>query len=198
MGKPLNYRKKFFLGIGVSALILSLPVIWVWFTFAGPGYYAEFNDIKKSLEEMEGVSLIDAWGHEDLTFEHIGAEIEVAEKGLVRFTELSSSSFTSNPKICLEKIGPYHFTYRGNGYIGVNNIETNKPMISEFMGSSIDVGKDGWFAGFFSFQIHSVQDVIQRYDEICEVISQWPIFPKEQNFISRDGVEMWISVKKVK
>jgi len=30
------------------------------------------------------------------------------------------------------------------------------------------------------------------------VISQWPTFPKEQNFISPDGVEMWISVKKVK
>ena len=147
---------------------------------------------------MEGVSLIDAWGHEDLTFEHIGAEIEVAEKGRVRFSELSSSSFTSNPRICLEKIGPYHFIYRGNGYMGVNNIETNEPMISEFMGSSIDVGKDGWFAGFFSFQIQSVQDVIQRYDEICEVISQWAIFPKEQNFISPDGVEIWISVKKVK
>ena len=198
MKQFLNYRKKFFIGIVVAALILSLPVIWVWFTFAGPGYYGEFNDIKKSLEDMEGVSLIDAWGHKDVTFEHIGAEIEVAEKGRVRFSELSSSSFTSNPRICLEKIGPYHFIYRGNGYMGVNNIETNEPMISEFMGSSIDVGKDGWFAGFFSFQIQSVQDVIQRYDEICEVISQWAIFPKEQNFISPDGVEIWISVKKVK
>ena len=60
------------------------------------------------------------------------------------------------------------------------------------------VGKDGWFAGFFSFQIQTVQDVIQRYDEICEVISHWPIFPEEQNFISPDGVEIWISVKKLK
>ena len=184
--------------VGWLFTVFGLVVIWAWFTFADPGYYAEFNDIKKRLEDMEGVRLIDAWGHEDLTFEHIGAEIEVAEKGRVRFTELSTSSFTSNPKICLEKIGPYHFTYRGNGYIGVHNIETNESMMSEFMGSSIDVGKDGWFAGFFSFQIHSVQDVIQRYDEICEVISQWPIFPKEQNFISRDGVEIWISVKKLK
>ena len=71
-------------------------------------------------------------------------------------------------------------------------------MISQFLGSSIEIGEGGWFAGFFPFKISNVQDVFKKYDEICEVISKWPISPEKKYFRYGDGTEIWFSVKKIK
>ena len=189
--------KKLGVSIGALLIFLGVPVFWIWYSFIGPGYYAEFNDIKTSFSDMEGVALIDAWGHEDITFEDIGAVVEIAGKGRITFVQLSPDSFLSTPKICLQSIGPYQFEYNGTGYAGVKKYETGEPMISQFLGSSIEVGEGGWFEGFFPFKISKVQDVIERYDEMCEVISQWPVSPEKEYFRYEDETDIWFSVKKL-
>ena len=190
--------KKLGVSIGALLIFLGVSVFWIWYSFIGPGYYAEFNDIKTSFSDMEGVALIDAWGHEDITFEDIGALVEVEDKGPITFVQLSPDSFSSTSKICLQSIGPYQFEYNGTGYAGVKNNETGEPMISQFHGSSIEIGEDGWFAGFFPSKIEKVQDVFKKYDEICEVISNWPVSPQKEYLRLGDGTEIWFSVKKIK
>lgn len=44
--------KKLSLSIGVLVIFVGIPAMWLWYMFAGPGYYAEFNDIKATLEGM--------------------------------------------------------------------------------------------------------------------------------------------------
>lgn len=40
---------------------------------AGPGYYAEFNELKANLAAIPGIKITDMGGNRDLTFEDIWA-----------------------------------------------------------------------------------------------------------------------------
>ena len=188
--------KKLSLSVATLVIFLGIPAAWVWYTFAGPGYYAEFNDIKAALNSIPDVALIDAWGNEDLTFEDIGAEIRVKNKGTITFFALTRNSFKSTPVICLQSIGPYQFEYGGTGYVGVVKTATREPVQSEFFGSAIDIGSDGEFAQFFPFQIKLVRDVIGRYDDICAILETWPIAPERRCFRDKKGTDYYYSIKK--
>lgn len=195
MSAPLIV-KKLSLSIAVLVLLLGIPAVWLWYTLAGPGYYAEFNDIKATLKGMPDVELIRAWGNEDITFEDIGAEIEVKGKGRIMFFALTRDSFKSTPVICLHTIGPYEFEYGGTGYVGVVKTATGEPVRSQFWGSAIDIGSDGEFARFFPFKVKTVQDVIARYNDICEIIEKWPEAPERKCFQNEEGTDYWFSMKK--
>jgi hypothetical protein len=187
--------KKLSLSFGTMAILLGLPAVWLWYTFAGPGYYAEFNDIKASLTRMPDVELINAWGNEDVTLEDIGAEIRVRGKGVITFFALTRDSFKSTSVICLHSIGPYEFEYEGEGYGGAAKTGTGEPVRSKFCGSSIDVGSGGEFARFFPFQVKTVQDVIARYDDICSILANWPVAPERKHFQNEEGTDYYFSIK---
>ncbi len=188
--------KKLSLSIAVLLIFIGIPAAWLWYTFAGPGYYAEFNDIKATLEGMPDVELIRAWGNEDITFEDIGVEIEVKDKGRIMFFALTRDSFKSTSVICLHAIGPYEFEYGGTGYVGVVKAATGEPVRSQFWGSAIDIGSGGEFAQFFPFQVKTVQDVIARYDDICEIIAEWPEAPERKHFQDEEGTDYWFCMKR--
>jgi len=187
--------KKLSLFIGILAVVLCIPAAWIWYMFAGPGYYAEFNDIKETLEGLPDVELIRAGGNKDITFEDIEAEIRVKDKGRIAFVGLTRDSFKSAPDIRLYAIGPYEFGYRGKGYIGVRMTATGEPVRSDFTGFAINIGSEGKFSRFFPFQIRTVQDVIARYDDICSVLASWPAAPERGRFTDEEGTEYYFSVK---
>ena len=47
----------------------------------GPGYWAEFNDVKNQLESIPGVEIKYLGYNEDITLEDIHARIQVKDKG---------------------------------------------------------------------------------------------------------------------
>jgi hypothetical protein len=188
--------KKLSLRIAALIVFLGIPTVWVWYTFAEPGYYAEFHDIKATLEGMPDVMLIRAWGNDDVTFENIGAEIEVDGKGRIMFCALTRDAFRSTPAICVHTIGPCEFEYSGTGHVGVVKATTAEPVRSQFSGSAIDIGSDGAFARFFPFRLKTVQDVIARYDDICHILAKWPEAPERQHFRNEEGTDYWFSMKR--
>ena len=48
-------------------LFPGLPVLWVWYAFIGPGYWAEFKDVKQQLESIPGVEIKHLGYNEDIT-----------------------------------------------------------------------------------------------------------------------------------
>ena len=170
----------------IFAIILGISAAVFWHL-----YYAEFNEIKTTLMEMPDVELIRAWGNPDTTFEDMGAQIRVKDKGDIQFVALSRESFISNSVICLYSIGPYRFECGGSDYDRVDR--DGKPVPIIFQGNSIDIEPDGDFAQLFPFQIKTVQDVIGRYDDICGIISNWPVAPERKYFKNKDGIDIYYS-----
>ncbi len=184
------------LGLAAAGLTISIvaAAAWLWYTFAGPGYYAEFNEIQARLKAMPNVALIEIGGNKDLTYEDIWAKIIVEGKGPIHLYSLSRDSFRHAPHMILGAIGPYSILVEGEGFVGAHKIETGEPVRSQFHAQAVDISKAGAFARFFPFTIDSIQDVITRYDDIVAALAQWPQAPHKEHFTDSDGTDYYYCV----
>jgi hypothetical protein len=176
------------LAVGAAAVIL-------WYHLAGPGRYAEFEDLQARLRAMPGVTLLDASGHEDVTFEISGFTIDVEDRGEISFGELSRASFERVDHLPLTRIGGHQVIVVMEGYIGVYRADTKEPVRSEGWGYGIDVGPEGPFARFFPFALDNVQSVLDRYEEICSVLASWPMQPEYATFQDEQGTRYFYALK---
>jgi hypothetical protein len=185
-------RRTALAAIGLS---LGVTVACLWYYLIGPGRYAEFEDIKDRLRQMPGVELLDASGHEDVTFEIGGFTIDVEDRGVIAFGALDSDSFEYTDHLVIQTIGDYEVFVVMEGYIGVYRAETKEPMRSTGWGYGIDVGPKGPFSRFFPFPLSNVQNVLDRYEEICGELAGWPIQPDYATFQDENGTHYYYSVR---
>jgi len=189
--------KKLSLSLLTLVTVLGIPAVWLWYTYAGPGSYAEHNDIKAMFEGMPNVKIIRMGGNEDITYEDIWANISIKSKGEMELFALTRKSFESPAHISLGSIGAYNIIVEGEGCVGVVKSATGEPVRSQFYGGAIDIGSEGTFARFFPFQVKNVQDAIARYDDICAVLAEWPVEPAKKHFQDKNGTDYYYYIKRI-
>ena len=153
--------------LAALGLALGAPVAYHGYYLVGPGRYAEFEDIQDRLRQLPGVELLDATGHEDVTFEIGGFTIDVEDRGVIAFGALDRRSFEHTDHLPLLSIGGIEVIVVMEGYLGVYRASTGEPVRSKGWGYGMDVGPKGPFARFFPFSLSRVQDVLEHYEEIC-------------------------------
>ncbi|MFT6830644.1 MAG: hypothetical protein ACJAZN_000800 [Planctomycetota bacterium] len=181
--------------LGSICLALGGAAACLWYYLIGPGRYAEFEDIQARLRQMPGVELLDASGHEDVTFEIHGFTIDVEDRGVIAFGALSRDSFEDSDHLYIQAIGGYQVIVVMEGHLGVYRAETKEPMRSTGWGYGIDVGPDGTFSRFFPFPLSNVQDVLDQYEGICGELAGWPIQPEYATFQDENGTHYYYSVR---
>jgi hypothetical protein len=196
----MNIKYIIRLAAGVGLLTILIGGSLAWYVLVGPGYYAEVNAVRKELEKIPHVEIIDLDYVEDITIEHISARIIVANKLEMVFSGLNKASFSDGNNVNLNKVGPYRFRYRGEGYVGVIKAATGTPVRSEFAGGAISIGRNGDFAHLFPFAIPNIQTAVARCDDILEIIGYWPETPSPpQYFKNPKGTEFyyWVTSKDI-
>jgi hypothetical protein len=178
-----------------AGLVLGSAAAYLAYHLVGPGRYAEFEDVQDRLRRMPGVELLDARGHEDVTFEIDGFTIEVEGRGVIEFGALERDSFEDAAHLFLQSIGGYEVIVVQEGYIGVFRADTNEPVRSTGWTYGIDVGREGPFARHFEFPMGRVQDVVERYEAICDELATWPVQPDYGTFRDENGTDYYYSVK---
>jgi len=141
------------------------------------------------------VEVLDARGHEDVTFEIEGFTIDVADRGVIAFGALDRGSFEASDHLPVEAIGGYEVIVVREGFLGVSLAGTGEPVRSTGWGGGIDVGPEGAFSRFFPFSLSSVQDVIERYDEISSELAGWPLQPEYGTSKDEEGTSYYYAVK---
>jgi hypothetical protein len=179
------------LALGVAAACLGYHGYYL----IGPGRYAEFEDIQSRLRRMPGVQLLDASGHEDVSFEIGGFTIDVEDRGEIAFGALDRDSFDDADHLPIYSIGGYKVIVVREGYLGVYRIESGEPVRGTGWGSGIDVGPEGAFSRLFPFPLRKVQHVVDRYEEICNELASWPVQPEYGTFQDEEGTNYYYSVK---
>ena len=172
------------------AAVLAAPLTagWIWYMFAGPGYYAEFSRVKVGLAAVPGVEIIETGGNRDLTFEDIWARIRVAGKGEITLMSLTPASLVNSADLHLAKIGPYSFRNERWGYGAVIDRD-GKPVWHQSIGFTLNIGQGGDFgpngrlAGRLQPRIKNVRDVIQHYEEIIAAVAAL----KQEKLFFRDA-----------
>jgi hypothetical protein len=133
-------------------------------------YYRERNQIRKELNELENVEVVNIWGHRDITLEEISARLRINGKGEIVLYGLSSDSFNYPNSVDIIEIGGFSFTsFSCNGGVG----------------SGIDIGTKGELGHLFEMEFNSVKDVIDNYDIILETVSN---FSTEGNYFGIEGM----------
>lgn len=185
-------RRRALASIGLA---VGVATTCIWYYLVGPGRYAEFEDIQARFRQMEGVKLLDAAGHEDVTFEIGGFTIDVEGRGEIAFGALSRDSFESADHLVIQAIGGYQVIVVQEGNIGVYRARTKEPVRSTGWGYGIDVGPRGPFSRFFPFPLSNVQSVLDRHEEICTELARWPIQPDYGTFQDKEGTNYYYAVK---
>tara|TARA_B100002019_G_scaffold244723_1_gene221803 strand:- start:172 stop:654 length:483 start_codon:yes stop_codon:yes gene_type:complete len=63
--------------IGFIVLILLGGVLYPFRGIFPPFYYAQFNDVRDRLHEIEGLEIKDYWQHKDMRLEDCGFDVEI-------------------------------------------------------------------------------------------------------------------------
>ena len=130
-------------------------------------YKFEMNQIKQKLNLLDDVEVINIWGHRDITLEEISARIRIKNKGEIVLNDLNEDDNNYPISVSINEIGGYSFTWFScNGEIG----------------SSINIGTSGSLGFLFETEFNTVQDIIDNYDMIYEIISNLKIAPEINHF----------------
>lgn len=178
-----------------TLLVLGVTAAAFGYFLVGPGRYAEFEEIQERLQEIPGVKVVEAFGHEDVTFEIGGFELEVEGKGPLSLGCLDLDSFESTDHLYLQSLGDHELIVVMHGHIGVYRSDTGESIESTGWGGSIDIGPRGAFARFFPFSVDSVQGIVHRYDEIESALAEWPVQPDYGTLEDEDGIRYFYALR---
>ena len=201
----LPTRRMTVAGFSCLFFIVGIVFLW-WYRNVGPGYYSELESIRRQLQAIPQVEILELFGHDENDFpllrdlEHITARIKVENKGEMIFSELTKDSFRYAASLILVEVGSYRVRYRGEGDVGVYEAATGTPVRSEFGGGPIGIGQNGDFAHLFPFAIPNIQTAVARYDDILEIVGNWPETPSPPGYFKNpQGSEFyyWIISKDI-
>ena len=170
---------------------------WFWYRIEGPGQYTEYNSIQSEFEKIPGLKIISLKGVWDVTFDYCWGDFELKDKGRLSLQAITIECFGNPEKVCISGVGDIEFNIESKGYLGIRDSNTGQPVVSKSYGSFIQLGPKGELSHLFPFRIRNVQDVIDNYDSIYEIVEKWPIYPKQGHFKSADGTDYYYSIKKV-
>jgi len=86
-------------------LVLGVAEAYLGYYLIGPGRHAEFEDLQARLRQMPGVELLDASGHEDVTFEIEGFTIGQEGRGVIAIGPPGRDSFEDSEHLYIQAIG---------------------------------------------------------------------------------------------
>lgn len=160
----------------VLAVLIAIPVAVL--AYLRLTYYNEMRAIEKKLNAMQGVEVVNIWGHDDITLEEVTARLRIHDRGELVLYGLSRDVFNYPKTVWVSEIGGFSFEV----------FHTNS------IGSTIDIGTEGCFGKFFPFTFTTEVDVIRHYDEILQIVRSWPVWPELLHFVSDQGQETFLAV----
>ncbi len=180
--------------VASGLLLLAAAVGYLWYTFMGPGRYLEAARFKEHLAQLPGVTHVEVFGHDDIGYEISGFALEVAGHGTLHLGMLSHPDPDPLEKIHIYRIGDPEVLFTMEGPIGVGHGRTGAPLRSTGHGNGFTVGTKGAHTHLFPFRLHSVADVVERFDDILAVISTWPVQPQYAQFVDSEGVRWFYAL----
>ena len=128
----------------------------------GPGYWAEYKDIKAELEKISELEIKELGYNKDITLEDIWAVLHVKGKGDLTVYGLTRESFEEPKRLGLGAIGGFDIRFTGKQFMEVTNEEGDRESIkSDVSGYAITI-IGGAFSEMFPSDIKNVQSLVKN------------------------------------
>ena len=171
---PLSIMKLLKKTLRILLVITGLGLLTIigWIVYYYANYEKELRAIKKSLNSIEGIEVVNIWGHKDIDLEEISARIKVKDKGEIVLFGLSKDIYQYPKHVYLSEIGGMSFsTFTCSGSIGI--------------GSTIDIGTNSRMGRHMISAFNSPEEVFHNYDTILAVIQRLKDSSELGHFVER-------------
>ncbi|MCB9338906.1 MAG: hypothetical protein H6577_12325 [Lewinellaceae bacterium] len=169
MNEKMKTGKRTAISLGILIGIIALPIL-----IYKVNYHGELRKIKRELNSIEGASVLNIWGHDDIELEEIAARIKIEGKGTIVLGSLSEDVFNYPKHVYVQEIN-------GKSFQCFSCYETLG------IGGSIDIGTEGYLAAEINKEFKSPREVIENFGLIEKVIDSLPILQNLRHFVSESG-----------
>jgi hypothetical protein len=147
-----------------------------------------------ALADIKGISNIRLHSHIDIVEEVHGSSFsvdsvpdsEISIGGLMRFSEQGTFSVV--------RVGKWTFRVSGRAYLGAYKADTGEPVEGEYYGSHIEFGANSPYRDMFPFEVNTVQDIVDHYSELVELLEMWPREAEPGTVTLEDGTTQYFYV----
>lgn len=162
------------------ATVVSCPAYDWW-------YKREFRQITEKFQRIPNVTVINAGGNEDVTFEDIFTELRIHGSGTLTLTQLTSAAFDGREPFYVSRVGNLEPRVTSYGFQGVFETATGKPVKSVSFGSAIAIGDNELAHAVCCARYQTIPQVISAWKKLETELAAWPRCPALREVVGASG-----------
>jgi hypothetical protein len=143
---------------------------------------------------LKGISDISLHSHVEVVEEIHGVTFTV-DRHPNSFVSLAGlGDYEQNGPFWLSKLGKWRFKISGRRFDVVYDAVSGEPIESQYIGSHIELGTNSPYKDLIPFELASVQDVIDHYQDLIDLFESWPRETKPGTVMLNDGTVQYFYV----
>lgn len=157
------------------------------FVFARNTYYSERRQTESALADIHGISDINLHSHVETT-EKINSSsfsIDGQPRSIVVIGGLTK--YADKGRFSVSRIGKWKFRISGRNHGGIYRADTGEPVESDYFACHITLGRNSPYRELFPFEVITLQDVVDHYQELVELFESWPREAEPGTVLLEDG-----------
>nr|MCU0720530.1 hypothetical protein [Pirellula sp.] len=167
-------------------MTLVVAIICSLISFAYRMYYSERYAVESFLKEIDGIGYSIST-HEDFIEEVASVTITLKDLPDSRIVVYGLATYESRGAFALGEIGKWRFVIQGRRFLGATDSSTGEPVESNYWGGCIQLGADNPYEKIIPYPTHTLQDIIDHYEELVDYLDTWPRESDPGQVILEDG-----------
>ena len=170
-------------------VVVLAAVACALFVAARNTYYSERHQTESALAEVQGISDVKLHSFVDITEEVNSSSFTVDGQpgsivvlgGLTRYAD--------EGRFSVSQIGKWTFRVSGRKHLGAYQADTREPVESEYLGFSLELGRNSPYNRLFPFELNTIQDLADHYAELIDLLEAWPREAEPGSVTLNDGTD---------
>ena len=152
----------------------AVGVLCAMFVAGRNVYFAERRQAHAVLAGVEGISNIHLQSCIDVT-EEVNSVTFALDGRPDSVIELGGwSDYENSGRFYVGRIGKWTFRVSGRRHMSAHAKATGEPVESEYFGGHIELGPHSPYSDLFPFEVNTLQDLVDHYQDLVELLETWP------------------------
>jgi len=174
---PLEIRGRPLMQFGIRRLLIVVAIVAVVCTIyvaAINYFYADRHHAKSVLGEVKGIGSIKLLSHIDIVEEVNGSSFSVEGQPGSVIAVGGLRTYKDDGSFTVSKIGKWRFRVLGQRHLGNFLENTGVPVESNYLSDHLELGSTSPYKDLIPFEVNTLQDVVDHYAELVDLLESWP------------------------
>lgn len=175
-------------------LTVGVAVMCAMFVFVRSDYYFERRKTESVLATIQGISNIKLHSYIDITEEINSSSFSVTGQPSSIVVLGRLTRYEVEGQFSVFRIGKWKFRNSGRNHGGNYVAATGEPVESNYFGYHIALGRNSPYQELFPFEINTLQDIVDHYQELVDLLETWPRENEPGEVTLEDGTTQYFYV----